>query len=148
MIKKAVTDPFRTCYRFFFPAMKMKSGTSQCIIKKMGICMIRINPIRIQNILLLAISFPPLTEKQRSLPYSIMRREAVANNPVFFRSLRPDHSSSTSGASPSPPGWAVWGWSLCRHPGSRSPRCRGVSQGIRSPERIPALHSSCLRRSS
>lgn len=53
------------------------------------------------------------------------------------------HSSSTSAASPSPPGLAVLGWNLYMHQVSHLLRSQEVSQGIHSPGQIPARMDSC-----
>ena len=65
------------------------------------------------------------------------RRRAVVRSRPRCR------SSSTSAASPSPPGLAVLGWSLYMHQVSHLQRSQEVSQGIRPPEQSPAHMDSC-----
>ena len=67
---------------------------------------------------------------------------AYLRNPPLY------HSNSTSAISPSPPGLAVLGWSLCMHQVSHLQQSQEVSQGIRPPEQSPAHMDSCQVRNS
>lgn len=75
--------------------------------------------------------------------YHIIIHSSVCKYYLLFRNPPLCHSSSTSAASPSPPGLAVLGWSLYMHQVSHLQRSQEVSQGIRPPEQSPAHMDSC-----
>ena len=80
--------------------------------------------------------------------YHIIIHSSVCKYYLLFRNPPLCHSSSTSAASPSPPGLAVLGWSLYMHQVSHLQRSQEVSQGIRPPEQSPAHMDSCLVHNS